>query len=197
MRKRNPFDVQTPENLSTEEMISLFVSGNTDYWKIAKEGHTFITGPRGAGKSMIFRFMEPDCQCRHTGKNLSELEYYAAYIPVKETDLNLPELLRLKEVKHATFVLNEHALITHIATKFFVSLRERAPIDEAKKEYANDYARFYNEELSKLLARSGWQKQLPKLDDKANIKGHLETTIWLFDDIFGQCKPEAYQRYSR
>lgn len=184
---RNPFDVQTPENLSTDEMLSLFVSENTDYYQIAKAGHTFITGPRGAGKSMIFRFLEPDCQCRHTKKKLSALEYYAVYISVKETNLNLPELVRLQEAKHATIVLNEHLLVTYVVTKIFVSLLDRAPADSLKsKATAKSYESFYADVITRLLSRSGWKEEIPALKKGDDVHSHLKATISLFDDIFAQ-----------
>lgn len=182
----NPFDVQTPENLSTEDMLDLFVSAHSDYWQIEKAGHTFITGPRGAGKSMFFRFLEPDCQCKHRSVDLSALEFYAAYIPIKETDLNLPELFRLQETRHATNVLNEHLLITHIATKIFVSLISRAPLPNNDKAILAEFKDFYDNNLVKLLRRSGWNEEIPILEEKNDLKTSIKQIISMFDDIFSQ-----------
>ena len=62
MPQINPFQIKTPEKLSPDEVASLFVDVFTDYQKIKAQGHTFILGPRGIGKSMNFRYIEPDCQ---------------------------------------------------------------------------------------------------------------------------------------
>lgn len=181
----NPFDVQTPENLSTEEMLSLFVSENTDYWQLEKAGHTFLTGPRGAGKSMFFRYMEPDCQCKSKNVSLSELDYYAAYIPVKETELKITELIRLKEARHATIVLNEHLLITHIASKIFVSLSERSSLKE-QGENAREFAKYFDCCLGPLLTRSGWTGYMPDNIGEQEIHGQFEDVVQLFDAIFSE-----------
>ncbi len=182
----NPFDVQTPENLSTEDMSDLFVSANTDFRQIEKSGHTFITGPRGAGKSMFFRFLEPDCQCRDRGVALSELDYYAAYVPIKETDLNLPELVRLQESKHAAIVLNEHAFIVHIATKIFVSILNRAPIANDDQRVAEEFEGFIENTLRKLLRRSGWTEDLPSCSKLSHFNQQVQYVVNLFDEIFSQ-----------
>ena len=52
MPQINPFQIKTPEKLSPDEVASLFVDVFTDYQKIKAQGHTFILGPRGIGKSM-------------------------------------------------------------------------------------------------------------------------------------------------
>jgi hypothetical protein len=182
----NPFDVQTPENLTTDAMVGLFVHENTDYNQIAKAGHSLITGPRGAGKSMFFRFMEPDCQCAEHKKTLKDLTFYAAYVPVKETDLNLPELFRLQESKHAGIVLNEHVLTTHIATKIFVSLRERIQNSMWPDDAGAQFRSLYQDTLFNLLGRCGWNGAAPDLNavqTPAEIFGRI---IDIFDDVFSQ-----------
>lgn len=180
----NPFDVQTPENLTTDAMVGLFVHENTDYNQIAKAGHSFITGPRGAGKSMFFRFMEPDCQCAEHMIALKDLEFYAAYVPVKETDLNLPELFRLQESKHAGIVLNEHVLTTHIATKIFVSLRERIQDSMWPSDAGAQFKKLYEENLSNLLSRCGWNGAAPDLESVQTPTQIFGKIIDVFDSIF-------------
>ncbi len=58
----NPFTVQTPEDIPAEEAYGLFVPVFGDFPKIPGTGHVFVNGPRGCGKSMIFRYLQPDCQ---------------------------------------------------------------------------------------------------------------------------------------
>lgn len=180
----NPFDVQTPENLSTADMADLFVQSDSDYLQVEKAGHTFISGPRGAGKSMYFRFLEPDCQCHYTNSDLRDLKFYAAYVPIKETDLNLPELFRLQESKHAAIVLNEHALILHIATKIFVSLKDRAPLPSSDEE-ASEFKQFCDGFLTTLLERGGYAAK-HKQADQGDFLETISQVIESFDDIFSQ-----------
>jgi hypothetical protein len=182
----NPFDVQTPENLSTSDMTDLFVRFDSDYYQVEKAGHTFIMGPRGAGKSMYFRFLEPDCQCQDSGKQLSALKFYAAYVPIKETDLNLPELFRLEKAKHAALVLNEHAFITHIITKIFVSLRDRAPLPTDDKQATAEMRKFCKGTLSSLLARCGYKGLDFASCDEWKLAAFIDKAIAIFDDIFGE-----------
>ena len=42
---RNPFAVQTPEDLSADDIVSLFVDVFNDFYNILKPGHTFLPGP--------------------------------------------------------------------------------------------------------------------------------------------------------
>ncbi len=73
----NPFAVQTPEDISAKDVESLFVDVFTDFHNIPKLGHTFLHGPRGSGKSMMFRYLEPDCQCLTLKKAVNELPFFA------------------------------------------------------------------------------------------------------------------------
>ncbi len=187
----NPFDVQTPENLSTSDMADLFVKSDSDYLQVEKAGHTFISGPRGAGKSMYFRFLEPDCQCQQNELELSGLNFYAAYVPIKETDLNLPELFRLQESKHAAIVLNEHSLILHIVAKIFVSLRDRAPLPYTDQNAASEFQLFQNEILNNLLIRSGFDCSHLTKETNITISQTLDFIIDIFDEIFGQLNSYA------
>ena len=184
----NPFDVQTPENLTTSEMVELFVSENSDYLQVEKAGHTFISGPRGAGKSMYFRFLEPDCQCSKQNLSLSKLEFYAAYVPIKETDLNLPELLRLQKSRHAEIVLNEHVLLTHIAAKIFLSLKTRAicQIDGNLNGVSGEFFEFCIGPLKAALLRSGFDEFDFFSEKGLPVDEQLDKVIEIFDDIFAE-----------
>ena len=136
--KNNPFQITTPEDLSAAEMVSLFVDEYTDLPKIIYPGHVFIKGPRGVGKSMLLRFLRPDCQCLYYNKALSELEFLGVYIPLKNTNFSLTELRRLEDV-HACDILNEHLLACHCGAKVFEELLNLdlsdIQVDEARKYY--------------------------------------------------------------
>ena len=89
--KRNPFQITTPEDLSAKEAVSLFVDEYTDLSKITVPGHIFLTGPRGVGKSMMFRYLQADCQClvqelgteNTDGSAFSQIPFFGVYIPIK------------------------------------------------------------------------------------------------------------------
>jgi hypothetical protein len=90
----NPFSVKTPETMSAQEVVDLFVPIG-DYFDIEGPGHIFVHGHRGSGKSMMFRLMSPDCQTLKLGSNIQSLPYYGVYLSIKATDLNVPEFRRL------------------------------------------------------------------------------------------------------
>src|SRR5204862_413961 len=62
----NPFAVESPEKLRADEVFNLFVEENSGIEVVQQRKHAFIWGPRGSGKSMLMRFLEPRCQAmRH------------------------------------------------------------------------------------------------------------------------------------
>lgn len=161
----DPFAVQTPEDISAADTIELFVDVFADFKRVPKPGHTFLNGPRGSGKSMMFRFMLPDCQELKQEKPLREHEYFAIYVPIKQTSLNIVDLERIQ--RHANLLLNEHLLVTYIATKTFNSVAQivaSGPFDspEVRQEVGEFYKFFirkvresgYNKEIGPLLADS-------------------------------------------
>ena len=143
----NPFAVQTPEDISAEDVAELFVDVFTDFHNIPNIGHTFLHGPRGSGKSMMFRYLEPDCQQAKSQKPLEGLPFYAVYVPIKNTDLKLTELTRL-ENKHANYILNEHLLAVYTGARVFCSLLTRAKIADPESQHAHS-ARVYFDAIFK------------------------------------------------
>ena len=122
----NPFVIKTPEaNSSAQEIVDLFVDVFTDFNKVLEPGHTFLNGPRGTGKSMMFRYMQPDCQSIVTGKAASDLDFFAIYIPIKLSSINNVDMNRFED--HAGFLLNEHLLVTFVLSKSFKFIYEKIP----------------------------------------------------------------------
>ena len=117
----NPFKVITPENMAATEVNALFVDPFTDFVKIREPGNTIVNGPRGCGKSMIFRYMLPDCQILERRVPPEQLPFLAFLISIKNTSPNLTELRRLHD-RHAELVLNEHVLTIFSASKVFHTL---------------------------------------------------------------------------
>lgn len=114
----NPFTVKTPEGLLATEAVGLFVDVFTEFYKVRDPGHAFLNGPRGSGKSMMFRFLEPDCQRIDLGCSIQQLEFFAILISIKNTTLNLTELRQLHGTA-ANVILNEHFLAMYVASKVF------------------------------------------------------------------------------
>ena len=119
--KGNPFTVTTPESMTADEVKELFVKVLSDYPKVYREGHIFLHGPRGSGKSMIFRYLQPDCQRLDLNVSLSKLEFYSVYVPLKNTDLKITELKRL-DGHPAAVILNEHFMTMFMLQRTFQSL---------------------------------------------------------------------------
>ena len=145
----NPFQITSPEDLTKEETVSLFVNVFTDFQKILDPGHVFLIGPRGAGKSMMFRYLQPDCQCLVRNQKLSEIPFLGIYIPLKNTNFALAELRRL-EHRHASDILNEHIMVTHFCIKIFKALAN-PEFYPANNDYITDVENFYNNTFLPLL----------------------------------------------
>ncbi len=155
--KENPFIVTTPEGMTAPDVKELFVKVFTDYPSVWREGHIFLHGPRGSGKSMIFRYLQPDCQCLDLNKNITDLPFFSIYIPLKNTDLKLTEFKRLED-HPAGVILNEHFMTMFIAETTFKTLlrynfeESQINIDSIKK--------FAEDTFATLLTDAG----LPRID---------------------------------
>ncbi|UOE49158.1 hypothetical protein MTO98_32710 [Mucilaginibacter sp. SMC90] len=179
---RNPFEVNTPEGISAKEVYELFVDVFTDFYQVPEIGHTFLNGPRGSGKSMMFRYMMPDCQKIDKNCSLSELEYFSLYAPIKLTDINYPELDRLKDSSNTFF--NEHLLTTYVASKCFNNiLQYREDIDCCLEEIE----RFYNETFLWYVDISGQNIDSYKVKLTSSAE-YIEKIVKILDEIFLKCK---------
>jgi hypothetical protein len=179
----NPFSVQTPEDIKAAEVVDLFVDVFGDFYNIPNQGHTFLHGPRGSGKSMMFRYLEPDCQLLASQqRELRDLPFYAVYVPIKNTDLKLTELERL-ENKHANVVLNEHFLTVFIAARVFASLRDRASVNDPSGDHGRALATYLNGPFRKLMQKAGLAKLPQPLPSEPPVSVSLQWCIDLFDDL--------------
>lgn len=145
IKLENPFMITTPENYTAEEMLSLFVDVFDDFKKIVDPGHVFLLGPRGAGKSMMFRYMKPDCQCLEANCDVTDLKYIGVYSSLKNAHINIAELLRL-ENKHASEILNEHIMVVYFGISCFETLSNldftEIDLSECEKIYNKFYSLF-------------------------------------------------------
>lgn len=169
MYSNNPFAVQTPEDISAEDAYHLFVDVFTDFYQVPKIGNTFLHGPRGSGKSMMFRYMMPDCQKLKTGKALNELEYFSIYIPIKKTILNLGNLDRLD--KHAQFLINEHLLVSYVCLTMFDELYKLLSTTSDSEQLNEEFVTFITESYLPALVSAGYEvgNNAQNLKDRESI----------------------------
>ena len=148
----NPFKVLTPEGMSAQDAVDLFVE--VSYFKnIYERGHTMLNGPRGSGKSMLFRYLMPDCQMAAHDMPLSRLPFFAVLISIKNTAPNLTELRRLQD-SIAQTILNEHALTSFVAAKVFKSIASSLPDKFTEKDSSATNDLYY--EIANSLRECGW-----------------------------------------
>lgn len=124
---KNPFQYLTPDQIGAREALNLFVDVFKDYYQVLNPGNAFINGPRGSGKSMMFRIMKPDCQIIKLEKKINEIDFYSIHVPIKETSLDLTEL-NILDQSHGGNFLNEHYLVVYFSIVIFDSL--------AKEDYS-------------------------------------------------------------
>ena len=127
---------------------------------------------------MMFRYLEPDCQKLVHDASLSALRFFAVYVPIKNTELKLTELLRL-ENQHANIVLNEHFLVTYVAVRLCASLL-KARVTDNNGEHAIRFKSYYDTDLRRAFLRCGWTDPLPELPSSATINDSFR----LLQDIF-------------
>lgn len=146
---KNPFQITTPEDLSAKDAVDLFVDVFTDFPKIINPGHAFLKGPRGVGKSMMFRYLESDCQCIDKSCSFSQLPFLGIYIPLKNAGfVKITEIKRLED-RHASEIFNEHLMVTHVSEVIFGNLLENSHAIESID--VDSCLTFYNEAFLPLL----------------------------------------------
>jgi hypothetical protein len=179
----NPFAVFTPEALDPDLVVSLFVHEISEYGLIKQPGHSFLNGPRGSGKSMIFRYLEPDCQKRIKNQKLSELEFYGAYVPIKRTQLNITEFGRLDR-QYADVVLNEHILVLFFLIHFF----RRGDFTGAFRSLTTakqqrELLEFHDKTFEHLLLLAAWKPHDP-LPTKPTVETILDRIVLSLEEIY-------------
>ena len=178
----NPFKVFTPEDMRPDDVAKLFVDVFTDFPKIRDAGHTIVNGPRGCGKSMIFRYMLPDCQVIALEKPFHELPFFSVLVSIKNTLPNLTEFRRIDD-QHARYVLSEHVLSVFIASKVFASLTQLAGNEYEGNVF--DVRCFYKNVFCDRLILSGWNHPLPDGEGLSTISLLLQMKS-ICDKLYGQ-----------
>ena len=178
---KNPFKVFTPEGLDAEDAIDLFVPVH-HFHKIKDLGHTMLNGPRGCGKSMIFRYLMPDCQRLELQTGLEALEFFAVLISIKNTAPNVTEFSRLDD-RNAKIILNEHVLCSFVAAALFKSLKQL--ISGESPQWDSIAAGFYNDSLLHRLRAAGWKEQESSpVHSKTPLTKTLDVAQKLCDEVY-------------
>lgn len=152
--KNNPFFVKRPEDMMAEESKSLFVDVLAELPEIKSKGHTFIHGPRGSGKSMIFRWLQPDCQLLVKNvENIADLDLFAVRIPLKNTDFTVGEIARLED-RHASSLINAHLLVLYFTAVIMDTFRKLTYDNNA--EHVREAKALITDAFFPLLKKSGW-----------------------------------------
>ena len=158
----NPFQFKYPDDIRPQDVIDLFVPVFGEYYNVPLSGHTFINGARGSGKSMMFRYMKPDCQALvdsdsnklDSARPINELDYFGIYIPIKKGHLNKQDF-KLKS-KHGEALLHEHYMVIYFSLCIFKELSE-ADFDDLEGN-RKSLSEFYNNVFNRFLKYAGYTK---------------------------------------
>lgn len=150
----NPFAVKTPETLTPQEIVELFVP-YPEFSFLQDTGHQFLHGHRGSGKSMMLKMMEPECQSLHTNTPIDNLRYFGTYLSIKTTEINQPEFERL-ELETSGFVLSEHVLATKVLSGLITSTARYVVARTQSVPKLDSVKAFVCKDLAPRLEMCGW-----------------------------------------
>lgn len=184
IKNNNPFEIKTPETNSAEDILELFVDVFPDFWQVKEVGHTFLNGPRGSGKSMMFRYMMPDCQMLKTGNKACDLDYFAVYVGIKQTNINNTDLDRLSN--HATLIINEHLLSTFVIANVLGSIRQT--FNDELNNYTEEIKSFYRDAFVGVVAQSGYEGDIDAGYDKCDGNSLFLRMIQVVESMEQECK---------
>jgi hypothetical protein len=199
-KEATPFSVRTPEMLPAKDTVELFVDLFTQIDTIKQPGHAMLNGPRGCGKSMMFRFLLPDCQMLAMECPLRELPFFSVLVSLRNKGLNIPEIQRLADLPY-TSILNEHFLTMFVASKLVATITAM-PLEEGDSA-AGQTAKVVELTFER-LRDSGWSGPEPELR-LSTAKELLQQLQCVFDNLLGRMhnllrrlafKPELAANYS-
>lgn len=192
--KENPFVVLTPDDkgvhneieLSNAQIIhKLFVDVFEDFKSIPQQGHVFLNGPRGSGKSMMFRFLLPDCQLIDKETiHYNELPFFSIHIPIKLTSINNPEYELIKDYGNTIF--NEHVLTIYFTDLIFDSFSKLNFTNIDADKLISEIKDFYQKSFMKRLRQCGGDvNSLSKFDPQTPSEAFAKIQE-ICSDIFVQ-----------
>lgn len=175
----NPFAVKTPETLTPQEIVELFVP-YPEFVYLQDTGHQFLHGHRGSGKSMMLKMMEPECQSLHTKTRIEDLHYFGTYLSIKTTEINQPEFERLEQ-ETSGFVLSEHVLATKVLSGLIASTGRYVVARVQENSSLESIQKFVLEDFAPRLEMCGWTEG--RLGDVSTISDVSELFNFLAQQI--------------
>ena len=183
-RYRNPFAVETPEQMTAKDINDLYVPVPADD-SLSSPKHMIMHGHRGCGKSMIFRRMSPDCQMLLNNCTFDELDFLGVYLSIKYTSLDVAEYEALGDDYVAT-MFSEHALICHLSSALFTVLRDSlvdSNIDTPEnREALRDL--IINDLFPNIQVFGFPEDKLSTIEEQTSISSQLKILIRVFDLAF-------------
>ncbi len=183
----NPFQYLTPESIKAYDANKLFVDVFKDYYQVLNLGNTFMHGPRGSGKSMMFRVMRSDCQMLQHHKSLHEIKFYSIYIPIKDNHLNISELTVLEKM-HGGSLLNEHYLVMYFTIRIFDTLSKE---DYSQYQQHTEEVKTLYHSTRKLLKKCGYTENIPDITKEATIQEYFTA----LNDLCGNIQSDFFSSY--
>lgn len=175
---RNPFEVQTPETLTPKEVAALFENVFADMPLISQTGHTFIHGPRGSGKSMMFRYLLPEVQkeaalMQGRSYSLQDLDQYAIHFPIKSSSIQSVDFGQSDAARSVT--LGNHYLAikaSQLILESLATLQRTFDIDRYD-EHVDEFKELFDE----LSADYGIDISLTPRDKEKSTLGQMRRVI--------------------
>ncbi|WP_158659526.1 hypothetical protein [Pseudomonas sp. PONIH3] len=186
----NPFSVKTPENLTPQEIVDLFVP-YPEYKNLQLSGHQFLHGHRGSGKSMMLKMMTPEAQCITRSCSVSNLPFYGAYLSIKTTEINATEYVRI-ENEPSGYILSEHVLTTKLLGALFLSVKQHCSELWALNE--DNVSLFYKGIFSKRLSYVGWEDDIPLGNETLDVVRFIEVIDSLQAETVRYIKRRAFAK---
>lgn len=184
----NPFEYKNPDAIPSEDIIDLFVPVFSEYYNIPLVGHTFVNGARGAGKSMMFRYMKPDCQILVNSagqklekpRDITELDYFSIFLPIKKGQLNKTDI-HLSD-NHGDAIINEHFMVLHFSLMMFDELSKLNIEDNSVN--INALKLFYKDSFLQELLYSGYDDANPiNIEECTSIKSIFKVIIKILKEL--------------
>lgn len=172
---QNPFVVESPEKLSPQQIVDLFIRRYTQLDTVQQRRHTFIWGSRGSGKSMMLRYLEPRCQAIDHGGMQAFLDtnepFLAVYCPCKEGHFNKSELKHLDE--YSALIITEHMINLTIADRLVNCLHVQMPTEL----FQEGECRGFTERVSRLFDNASIAASLEEASQSTDIDD--DPLVWL------------------
>ncbi|WP_201549818.1 ORC-CDC6 family AAA ATPase [Psychrobacter fjordensis] len=176
--QNNPFTVSTPEILTAQDIVDLFVP-YPEFSKLESSGHQFLDGHRGSGKSMMLRMLCPDCQSI-VKSGIEKIQYFGVYIGIKKTNLNNPEYKRIEKEIGGTIIAESLLTVTVLISLFN---RLSCYINSQKNFNKDLITSFFDSCIKPNLVSSGYDEEI-KINDNYSAHEQLVQIESIFNKIF-------------